>query len=79
MYKLIGRIARITIRGLMSPARREPGEPRDVSLRILFAQSIVMPQNYQWGLVAAELNDLRPPTAVTRAAAIPVGERRVIA
>ena len=49
MHKLNGIIAGITIRGLTSPARLEPGEPRDVSLRILFAQSIVMPQNLPMG------------------------------
>ena len=43
MHKLNGIIAGITIRGLTSPARLELGELRDVSLRILFAQSIVMP------------------------------------
>ena len=38
MHKLNGINAGITIRGLTSPARLEPGEPRDVSLRILFAR-----------------------------------------
>jgi len=45
MQKLNGIIAGITIKGLTSPARLELGEPRDVSLRILFAQSIVMTQH----------------------------------
>ena len=49
MHKLNGIIAGITIRGLTSPARPELGEPRDVSLRILFAQSIVMPQYLPMG------------------------------
>ena len=52
MHKLNGIIAGITIRGLTSPARLELGEPRDVSLRILFAQSIVMPQNLPMGAYA---------------------------
>jgi len=43
------RNAGIAIRGLTSPARRKPGEPRDVSLRIRFSQSIVMPQNLPTG------------------------------
>jgi len=45
MHKLSAIIAGIAIRGSTSLARRKPGEPRDVSLRILFSHSIVMPQN----------------------------------
>ena len=49
MHKLSVINAGIAINGLTSPARREPGEPRDVSLQILFSQSIVMPQNLPTG------------------------------
>gem|GEM_PF-1538490 len=44
-----GITAGIAIRGLTSSARREPGEPRDVSLRILFSQLIVMSPNLPMG------------------------------
>gem|GEM_PF-982834 len=50
MHKLNGIIAGITISRLTSPARLELGEPRDVSLRILFAQSIVMPRYLPMGV-----------------------------
>jgi len=52
MHKLTGIIAGITISGLTSPARWEPGEPRDVSLRILFLKSFDMPQNLPRGTYA---------------------------
>ncbi len=45
MYKSNCTITGIAIKGLTSPARWEPGKPRDVSLRILFSQLIVMTQN----------------------------------
>gem|GEM_PF-2330010 len=56
MHKLNGIIAGITIRGLTSPARLELGEPRDVGLRILFAQSIVMTQNLPMGAYSQTLD-----------------------
>ncbi|HQZ66488.1 MAG TPA: hypothetical protein PLY87_15465 [Planctomycetaceae bacterium] len=64
MHKFSVIIAGIAIRGLTSPARREPGEPRDVSLRILFAKSDGKNQNpIQLAWIGGKDGELAMPKA----------------
>ena len=64
MQKLSVIITGIAIRGLTSPARPESGEPRDVSLRILFSKSIVMPQNLPTGAYHTALSFFQQPASL---------------
>jgi len=64
LHKFSVIIAGIAIRGLTSPARREPGEPRDVSLRILFAKSDGKNQNpIQLAWIGGKDGELAMPKA----------------